>query len=242
MLQDGIYALGLLSIKQPCGKVDAVATKVDDSTASVLDRVGEPTEEHLVAANLLGSLMAIIDLDACDTSELPTVGKASEMVIGGIPSGFVVGHDLDAMFLGQFLHSEGLLVGCSQWFLHHYVNASRGASLHGSGMVEDAAVIHHNFRLLLVEHLVERGIELLLGQSVHKIVVSTEIIVLLSHSHDDEIAAIHGIDKVPEVSVCHTRYTDSQGAIVCLSQSKSRYEQAKRKECKSFHSELTNCK
>ena len=84
-------------------------------------------------------------------------------------------------------------------------------------MVQDAAVIHNDFGFLLVEHFCERGVELLLGEPTHKVVVSTEVVIFFCNAHDDKIAPIHRVNEVPKVAVSHSRHSNPQGSFVCLS-------------------------
>ena len=213
MLQDGIDALGLLAIQQPSGKVDAIAAEVNHGTAAVLLRVGQPREEHPVAPNLLWSLMSVIDVNAMDFAQLASIHKRLEVMVRVVPRRFVVRHDLNAVLLGEFLHLEGMLVSCGERFLHHDVDAALGTSFHRLHVMQDASVIDHHLGLFLVEHLGERGIELLLGQPADKVIVLAEVVILFSHTHDNEVAAMHGINKVPKMSVCHARHADSQRAV-----------------------------
>ena len=157
--------------------------------------------------------MTVIDIDSMNLSKLPTLYKILEMMIRRIPSRLVVRHNLYAVLLRQFLHPKCLLVGRGERLLHHNMNAAFGTSFHRGHVVQDASVIDHHFGLFLVEHLVNRGIDLLLWKTAYEIVMCAKIIILFSHTNNNEIASIHGIDEVPKMSVCHSRHTDSEGTV-----------------------------
>ena len=152
LLRHGGYGQRFLAIHEPRHQVGPVTAKVNDGSAAVHFRVGQPIQKLLVHANFLRTRMPVVDHHLADIADQALLHHFARLMVGGIPSGFVIGQQMHLVLAGQGFHFPGVFQAHGQRLFDHDMDAARGAIFHYRKMPENAVEGAHGFRLRLLDH------------------------------------------------------------------------------------------
>ena len=229
--EDGEDLVRNLSVQQPGSQVGPVAAEVDDRAAAVQDRVREPVQELLAAADLRRALVAVIDVDADEFPELPLLYLLFHIGVARVPGGLIIGEQQNAELAGQESHLIGILQGGAQGLFHHHVDATRSAGLHHRQMFLDGPVGHDRLGTGFIQHLPQVGEEQRIRDLPGEDIVMQVACIGFPDTHHLYVAAPQRGDDTAQVVMRHARHADAERLRL---QSRDTQKESKGKD-HSFH-------
>ena len=139
---------------QPGHQVGAIAAEVIQSPSAILRRVRKPAKKLRGDANLLWSLMPVVDHHPPDCAKPALFHFVKRGAIARVPGGFVVHQHMDVVLPRHLADGQRVVKRDGQRLFHHHRNAVFRGGLNDLAVVADRRIHQHRLWMARLDHLV----------------------------------------------------------------------------------------
>src|SRR6202451_2320557 len=198
----------------------AIAAKVEESSRTVLPRVGQEAEELRLDSDELGPRMAVTKHSFHDRSQSALPQQLERSRIACIPGRFQVDEHMNVAALRGVLNGDCIFVADGQGLLHHHVDAQCGAFVDHSPVLAGSGGDQHCLGTRLRNHFLNAAEVQAWGEMIALCIGLEEFLVGFNNANQLYVGAIQKsagwrepatLQKALDMTMHHADYTDFHG-------------------------------